>query len=283
MELHKMSYLAQLKKATPQAPVITIVGFAGSGKSSLAGLFPAPIFIQAENATSVFEVMPEDKQPAFFPQLPQPNAKRGIKTSEVLLEQLRELITQEHPFKTVIIDTVTALNILFEQEAIEFDSNPNVTNIGEVAGGFNKGYLVVAGIHAKLRAACEHLRKKGITVVFLAHTGIIKMKNRPESGEYVAYSLDMHEKSRSIYVSSSDIVAYLKARDFVTGNEENKKGQTTKFGRVTNTGERVLITSSDGTIGYIDAKNRYGLPDELEVNKGENPLISLIPFYQHNS
>lgn len=272
-----MSHLSSIKKATPQAPVITIVGFAGSGKSSLAGQFEKPIFIQAENATSVFETLPEDSQPAFFQQLPIPNAKKNIKPSEILLEQLRELITQEHDFKTVVIDTVTALNILFEQEVVEFDSN-GASNIGEAAGGYSKGYLVVAGIHAKMRSACEHLRKRGITVVFLAHTGIIKMKNRPESGEYVAYSLDMPEKSRAIYVSSSDVVAYLKARDFVLGNEENKKGQTTKYGRVSNTGERVLITSSDGTIGYIDAKNRYNLPDEIEVNKGENPLIALIPF-----
>ena len=273
-----MSFLEQVKKATPQAPVITVVGFAGGGKSSLAGLFPSPIFIQAENATSVFETMPEELQPAFFPQLPIANAKKNIKTSDVLFEQLRELITAQHDFKTVVIDTVTALNALFEAEVVEFDDK-GASNIGEAAGGYNKGYLVVAGMHAKLRSACEHLRKRGISVVFLAHTGIVKMKNRPESGEYVAYSLDMHERSRAIYVSSSDIVAYLKARDFVIGGEENKKGQTTKFGRVTNTGERVLITSSDGTIGYIDAKNRYNLPDEIEVNKGENPLIALIPFY----
>jgi hypothetical protein len=187
-------------------------------------------------------------------------------------------MVEEHPFKTVVFDTITALNLLFEQEVVEFDDK-GASNIGEAAGGYNKGYLVVAGIHAKLRAACEHLRKRGISVVFLAHTGVVKMKNRPDGGEYVAYSLDMPEKSRAIYVSSSDVVAYLKARDFVSGNEENKKGQTTKFGRVTNTGERVLITSSDGTIGYIDAKNRYNLPDEIEVNKGENPLLPLIPFY----
>ena len=220
----------------------------------------------------------QPQQPAFFPQLPIANAKRNIKTSEVLFEQLRELMTVEHGFKTVVIDSITALNIMFENEVVEFDDK-GASNIGEAQGGYNKGYLVVAGIHAKLRAACEHLRKRGISVVFLAHTGIVKMKNRPDGGEYVAYSLDMHERSRAIYVSSSDIVAYLKARDFVIGGEENKKGQTTKFGRVTNTGERVLITSSDGTIGYIDAKNRYALPDEIEVNKGENPLISLIPFY----
>lgn len=55
-----------------------------------------------------------------------------------------------------------------------------------------------------------------------------------------------------------------------------------KYGRVTNTGERVLITSSDGTVGYIDAKNRYSLPDEIEVSKGENPLLDLIPFLSLN-
>jgi len=274
-----MSYLDQIKKATPQAPVITIVGFAGAGKSSLAGLFPAPIFIQAENATSVFETLPEDRQPAFMPQLPPSSAQRNIRTSDVLLAQLRELATAEHPFKTVVIDTVTALNLLFEAEVVEFDDK-GATNIGEAAGGFNKGFLTVAGLHAKLRNACEHLRKRGITVVFLSHTGIVKMKNRPEAGEYTAYTLDMPEKSRSIYVGSSDAVLYLKAREFIAGHEENRKGQTTKYGRVTNTGERVLITSSDGTIGYVDAKNRYSLPDEIDVNKGENPLLALIPFYR---
>lgn len=274
-----MSYISQVKKATPQAPVVTIVGFAGSGKSSLAGLFPNPIFIQAENASTVFETMTQDAQPCFMPQLSVPNAKRNIKTSEELLAQLRELITEQHDFKTVVIDTITSLNVLFEQEVVAFNEK-EVNNIGEAAGGFNKGYLVVASLHAKLLSACEHLRKRGIAVVFLAHSGVVKMKNRPDVGtDYTAFSLDMNDASRKLYVSNSDAVLYLKAREYVSGGEENKKGQTTKFARITNTGERVLITSSDGTIGYIDAKNRYNLPDEIEVNKGENPLLSLIPFF----
>ena len=179
----------------------------------------------------------------------------------------------------MVIDTITSLNVLFEQEVVAFDAK-EVNNIGEAAGGFNKGYLVVASLHAKLLSACEHLRKRGIAVVFLAHSGVVKMKNRPDVGtDYTAFSLDMNDASRKLYVSNSDAVLYLKAREYVSGGEENKKGQTTKFARITNTGERVLITSSDGTIGYIDAKNRYNLPDEIEVNKGENPLLSLIPFF----
>jgi len=273
-----MSYLEKAKKAEPQAPVLTIVGFPGVGKSTIAALFPAPIFIQAENASTVFETWPEDKQPQFFPEIPVPNLKREIRPSEVIIDQLRELITADHSFKTVVIDTITSMNSLFESEVVEFDPQ-GVDNIGEAAGGFHKGFLVVAGMHVKIRQACEHLRRKGIAVVFLSHTGVVKMKNRPDAGEYTAYSMDMPEKARQIYISSSDAVLYLKAREFVMGHEQNKKGQTTKYGRVTNTGERVLITSSDGTIGYVDAKNRYSLPEEIDVEKEQNPLLALIPFF----
>src|SRR5690606_14565608 len=105
-----------------------------------------------------------------------------------------------------------------EGEVVEFDEN-NATNIGDASGGFHKGFLVVAGMHAKIRQACEHLRRKGIAVVFLSHTGIVKMKNRPDAGtEYTAYSLDMPEKARQIYISSSDAVLYLKAKEFVMGH-----------------------------------------------------------------
>lgn len=273
-----MSYLSQVKKAVPQAPVLTIVGFPGVGKSTLGACFPKPIFIQAENATSVFETWSEEKQPAFFPELPAPSEKRNARPSEAIIAQLRELATGDHDFKTVVIDAVTTLNTLFENEVIEFDEK-GATNIGEASGGFGKGYLEVASLHSKVRNACEHIRRKGIAVVFLAHSGIAKVKNRPDVEAYSTWSLDMHEASRKIYVATSDAVLYLKSREFVMGHEENRKGQTTKLGKVTSTGERVLITSSDGTIGYVDAKNRYKIPEELEINEGENPILQYIPFF----
>lgn len=273
-----MSHLESVKKATPQAPVLTIVGFPGVGKSTLAALFPNPIFVQAENATSVFEDWPEESQPAFFPELPAPNVKRNIKPSEVLIEQLRELISGEHDFKTVVIDAATTLDMIFQSEVIEFDSNPEATNIGEAAGGFGKGYLAVAALHAKVRNACEHLRRKGMTVVFLAHSGIAKVKNRPDVEAYATWSLDMHEASRKIYVATSDAVLYLKSREFVMGSDKDRKGNIKAYGKMTSTGERVLINASEGTIGYVDAKNRYKMPQELDVPEGTNPVLQYIPF-----
>lgn len=273
-----MSYLSQVTQATPQAPVITIPGFPGVGKSTLAATFPAPIFVQAENATSVFETWPADKQPAFFPELPAANAKRNVKPSEVLLAQLRELATVDHPFKTLVVDAITTLNMLFEGEVIEFDGN-GATNIGEAAGGFGKGYLAVANLHAKVRSACEHLRRRGMTVVFLAHSGIAKVKNRPDVEAYSTWTLDMHEASRRVYIATSDAVLYLKSREFVMGSDKDKKGNVKTFGKMTSTGERVLITASEGTIGFVDAKNRYHIPQELDVAEGENPILQYIPYY----
>lgn len=272
-----MSYLSQIKRAAPEAPVLTIVGFPGVGKSTLAATFPEPIFIQAETATTVFETWPEEDQPAFFPELPAPNAKRNVKPSEVLIQQLRELATEEHPFRTVVVDAVTTLNTLFEQEIIEFDQN-GANNIGEAAGGFGKGYLAVAALHAKVRNACEHLRKKGMTIVFLAHSGIAKVKNRPDVEAYSTWSLDMHEASRKIYVATSDAVLYLKSREFVMGGDKDKKGNIKSYGKVTSTGERILIAASEGTIGFVDAKNRYHIPDELEVPERQNPIMQYIPY-----
>ena len=42
-------------KPKPQPPVITIVGMPGGGKTTLGGLFPDPVFIQAENSETIFE------------------------------------------------------------------------------------------------------------------------------------------------------------------------------------------------------------------------------------
>jgi hypothetical protein len=279
-----MSILQNVAKPQPQAPMIIIVGFPGAGKSTLAGLFPDPIFIQAEHSATVFETWPAERQPSFFPQLPTAKTPKP-RTSEVLREQLLALYKEAHDYKTVVIDTVTSLNNLFEKEVVVFDRKADeIESIGEAAGGFQKGYDVVAGMHSEVITICSHLQKKGIAIVFLSHSGIVRLKNRPDTeSEYKAFTLDMHEKSRRLYVANSDAVVYLKQEEFIIGAETNKKGQTVKTGRIQQMGERILITASDGTVGYIDAKNRYGMPHEIECPHMENPLLQHIAFFNNNT
>jgi len=278
-----MSLKDELDDNAPQAPIITIVGFPGAGKTSLAGLFPNPIFIQAENAKTVFET--SEVKPAFLKQLTKADKQTGHRPSLEVMDKLRMLIQEKHDYKTVVIDSVTSLNDLYEEEVVVFDdSNKPCDSIGNAAGGFHKGYDVSMGMHSNLIRACEFLRKKGMAVVFLSHTGVHKVKMSPEeTSEYSTYSLAMHERSKKLYVSRSDAVIYIKEERYLTGAESNRKGEQIKSARVTTSGDRYLITSSDGTTGYVDAKNRYNMPQEIKVLKGENPLIQYITFYKQQN
>lgn len=283
-----MSLQDQLESAAPQAPMITIVGFPGAGKTSLAGLFPKPIFIQAENSKTVFESLADADKPAFLKHLPAPSKANHVLSSKTVMDQLRMVLQEDHDYQTLVIDSITSLNALFEQEVVEYDDPNNgkkTESIGNAAGGYHKGYDVSMGMHSGIVRACEYIRsKRNMTIVFLAHTGLNKVKNQPdETSEYSTYSLAMHERSRKIYIDKSDAVIYIKKEQFVMGGETDKKGNQTKAARVTTTGDRILITSSDGTVGYVDAKTRYKMPQEIKFTESENPLLSYIPFFNQTT
>lgn len=271
-----MSYLQAAKKATPKPPMLTIVGSPGTGKSTLGALFPSPVFIQAEDGSAVFENWEEDAQPTLMPALPKAY-KDSVSTIQVLKDQLRELLTADHEFQTLVIDANTSLSKLFEYEIALRDG---VDTVADAAGGFHKGYAVLSQTHADVIFMCETIRKKkNMAIVFLAHQGIEKVKTRPDdASQYNIYSLDMHKDSASLYVSQSDAVMYIKHDEFVMGQETNKKGQVTRYGRLVQSGDRKIITSGDGMTGYVHAKNRYGMDNEISLPLGTNPLL---PFIKH--
>lgn len=264
----------------PKSPIITIVAGAGTGKTTLAGLFPAPVFIQAENSTTVFEEWDDENKPKFMPRLPRSNKSHNVSTKNTLLEQLRWLITNEHDRKTLVIDTVSTLSDMFEHELTD---EYGVDNVADACGGFHKGYIALSAMHAEVRKACEVLsQRKDMAIVFLAHIGIQKIKASPDVDEYSVYSLAMNEKSVHNYVNESDLVCYIKRDNFITGKESDRKtGRTTKFGKIMQSEDRKIVTSGDGKIGYINAKCRYGaMPSELDLPHGENPLMQYIPYYK---
>jgi hypothetical protein len=280
-----MSFLAKATKpgTNPAPPIVTVVSPPGAGKTSFAGSFPGALFVQAENAGTVFETWADDVQPTMMPVLPKAAKDDAGNVTQspfkVLMDQLREVATEDHGYKTLVIDSVTALSRKLEHEIALAD---NVATVADAAGGFHKGYTQLAGMHSEIIYACEMIRRrKNMAVVFLAHSGVVKIKNRPDEGaEYTVYSLDMHRDSAQAYISNSDAVVYIKKEEFIQGAESNRKGQTTKFGRAMQTGERVLITSGDGLVGYVAAKSRYPMPVEIALPQGENPILQYIPFFQ---
>lgn len=271
-----MSYLAQAKKAEPKSPMLTIVGAPGTGKTTLGAMFPAPIFMCAEDGSAVFENWDSDAAPTLLPAIPK--SQKGASTIETVRAQMRELLTAPHDYKTLVIDSITSLNVMLEAEIALRDG---VGNVADAAGGYHKGYIELSQWHADIIYMCNVLRhRKEMAVIFLAHQGIDKVKNRPDdASQYSVYGIDMHRDSSALYVSQSDAVLYIKHDEFVTGQETNRKGQTTKYGRIVQSGERKIITSGDGLTGYVSAKNRYQMDNEIPLPLGENPILKYIKFF----
>ena len=271
-----MGLLDRASKPAPKPPMLCIVGSPGTGKTTLGALFPGAIIVQAEYGAAVFENWDDDTQPAVLPRLPKSTPERS--TRATLMQTMDELINTEHGYKTLVVDSVTSLQMLFEHEIALRDG---VNTVADASGGFHKGFAEVASWHAEFVYKCEQLRAvKKMGVVFLAHSGIKKIRNRPDAAaDYSVFSLDMDNQALSVYTSQCDAVLYLRKEEFVQGQETDRKGRTTKYGRLMQTGERKLVTTGDGTVGYINAKNRYGMPAELDVPHGENPIIPFIKFY----
>lgn len=276
-----MSHLARAAKPKTKPPMITIVGTPGTGKTTLGAMFPNALLVMSEDGASVFDSWDEEAKPSVLPRLPKASKDEvgNLKsTRETLLSIMDELITTEHGFTTLVVDSITSLDMLFGHEIALRDG---VNTVADASGGFHKGYAEVASWHAEFVYKCEQLRAvKRMGIVFLAHTGIKKIRNRPDAAaDYSVFSMDMDNQALSIYTSQCDAVLYLVKEEFIQGSETNRKGQTTKLGRLVQTGERKLITTGDGQVGYINAKNRYNMPAEIPVEHGSNPILQFVKFY----
>jgi hypothetical protein len=249
-----------LENATGQnilgASVTTIIGDQGLGKSSLASTWPAPFIIWTEDGSKAID---KKTHASWLPNEAGTGPKVCKKSKEVL-EQLQALAKEDHPFKTVIIDTITQLNTIIESEIVQQDDKAK--SINQAGGGYGAGYSAAASVHKTIRDWCEYLKEsKSMHVVFVAHTDIETI-TPPDSESFTKYTIRMNKKSVSHYSDNVDLVAHVRHKLFVS-----------KDGKAISGGTRMIVAhASPSSI----SKNRYGIEEDLPFEKGNNPLLNYI-------
>ncbi len=248
------------RAAAPEAePLIcTIVGTAGSGKTSLAAMFPNPIFLQTQG-----EAIPKD--------VPGKPTRLKINNTDDLWEALKALLKDDHSYQTLVLDTVTGQEQLFVAEILAND--PKARGINQAMGGYGAGPAAVMAMHARVRNAAEYLReRRGMNTVFLAHADIARI-DPPDSDGYSQYTLRLPGKSIAPFVDNVDLVGFIKQTAIVRGAVEGSKDRASAPGKAITDGERVLVTyMTPATV----AKNRLGIEEDLPFVKGQNPLAPYI-------
>ena len=248
-----MSLMDSIAKPADRPVMVTICGDSGMGKTSLAATFPKPIFIRAEDG---MQSIPADKRPDAFP---------VVSDAAMLWDQLKALIHEPHEYKTLVIDSVTALERLFVADVLAQD--PKAKSINQALGGYGAGMSAVAAMHQRVRKAAGLLNtKRGMHVVFIAHADVETMR-LPDSDDYMRYSLRLPAKSLPPYVDDVDVVGFLKLVTYTKGDEGERK-------KAISTGDRQLIIHASAA---NVSKNRYGVTEAIEFIAGENPLAQVIP------
>ena len=250
-----MSILKTIKKPKDRPVIATITGDSGMGKTSLAATFPEPIFIRAEDG---LQSIPEKTRPDAFP---------VIQKQEDLWDQMSALIKEEHKYKTLVIDSVTALERLFIQTVIDSDpkNDPKKPrNINQALGGYGAGFAAVGSMHQRVRKAAGMLNDKGMHIVFIAHAETENIE-LPDSDLYTRYNLRLGKKSVASYVDDVDLVGFIKLETITMGDGEKKKALSD--------GTRLLV--SYATAANV-SKNRYGITEDIPVKLGVNPFIEII-------
>lgn len=276
-----MAFTTEKPSDTLTPGIFTIGGLAGCGKSTLAALFTPgrTLWIPVEDSRATFQTWPVETQPDFLPPLPITNTANGISTRKTLMALLRQILADPQGYQggTLVIDSSTVLQKMFEEELCASEKKENVE---DCCGGFQKCYIVLARWHFALIDVCKQIRDKWfMTIVFTAHTEIRKIRNKPDAEEHSIWDLNMAYKCGAVYIDQCDAVLYLRIEEFIRGRQANSKGDVTKLGKSASTGKRILVTASEGNMGFPNAKNRWNLEPKIEVPAFVNPLLSLIPYY----
>lgn len=236
--------LSSLKSSkTTNPPVILLYGVDGIGKTSLAAEFPDPLYLPTEG-----ERTPSDVEIA---------TPGTIETFNDLLDVFGELLTTEHEFKTVIIDSLDGLeSLVWAATAARLGCN----SIEEP--GFGKGYVEADTEWRDLLGGVSALAKSGLNVVMLAHPEIVRFDS-PTSDPYSRYSVKLHKRANALVREQADIVAFLNYRISLKEKEVGPK----KTVAHAEGGKERQIHLNEGP-GFV-AKNRFSMPDTIKYQKGK--------------
>lgn len=221
----------------PSAKKVVIYGPEGIGKSTFASHFPDPVFIDTEGSTNAMDV-------ARFPK---------ASSWQMLLDQVDYIRIHPETCRTLVVDTIDWA----EQMCIQAICDKHRKN-GIEDFGYGNGYVYAKEEFGKFLNQLTELIDKGINVVLTAHAQIRKFEQPDELGAYDRYELKLGKKTGSqtspLVKEWSDMLLFANYKTFAVAVDDKGKKHKAQGG------SRVMYTAHHPC---WDAKNRYGLPDEV--------------------
>lgn len=211
-----------------------IYGTEGIGKSTFAAQFPDPLFLDLEKGSSQLDVHRVEWN--------------NLDWTE-LIGTLDELVINNNGFKTIVIDTADAAEVLCNADLCAKNAKASIEDFG-----YGKGYQMAAEHYSEMLKACDRLIPQGLNVVVIAHSFLRKQELPEEMGSFDRYEMKLSKKVAPLLKEWADMLLFFNYKTYVVIDDKTKKPKAQG-------GERVVYTTH--TTAW-DAKNRFGLPEEIK-------------------
>ncbi len=219
-------------------PMIMVYGTHGVGKTSFAASAPDPIFIQTEDGLGLIDA----------------HTFGLLKSFEEVMEAIASLYSEDHTYKTVVLDSADHLENLIWAQVCKDNGWPNIE-----APGYGRGYVAALELWRMLIEGLRALRDdRKMTVVVIAHSQIQRF-DAPDSEPYDRYSPKLHKGASALLQESMDVVLFANYR---VSTVKSDTGFGKKVTRAVGGGDRVLHTEERPA--YL-AKQRYNLPATIPM------------------
>lgn len=227
--------------ARPQK--LVLYGVEGIGKSSLAAQCPEPLFIDTEGGTAHLDVRRLQKPTNW----------------EEMISLIKEVAATPDVCRTLVIDTADWAEAMAIDHICQKYKQPGLESFG-----YGKGYTFLAEEFSRMLSACDEVIRSGKNVVITAHARQRRVELPDETGGFDVWGLKLSKQCAPLLKEWPDALLFINYKTFVVATDSNThKAQG---------GKRVIYTSHSPV---WDAKNRHGLPEELDLC-----YASIAPIFQ---
>ena len=221
---------------------LVLYGVEGIGKTSLAAQTPEPLFIDTEGGTTHLDVRRLQK-PASW---------------EELIALIKEVAATPDVCRTLVIDTADWAEQMAIDHICQKYKQPGLESFG-----YGKGYTFLAEEFSRMLAACDEVILSGKNVVITAHARQRRVELPDETGGFDVWGLKLSKQCAPLLKEWPDSLLFINYKTYVVATDSNThKAQG---------GKRVIYTSHSPV---WDAKNRHGLPEELDLS-----YTSIAPIF----
>ena len=222
--------------AKAKAQKVVVYGVEGIGKSTFAAAFPDPLFIDTEHSTDAMDVK-RLEAPTSWTMLPQEVAY--VRDTPGLCS-------------TLAIDTLDWA----ERQCIAQVCAAHQWR-GIEDAGYGKGYVAAFEEFGKLLNLLSEVAERGMNVVCTAHCAVTKFERPEESSSYDRWALKLIRNKNANVADMvkewADAVLFANFKTMAVKADSKSKAKAAGQAR----------TMYANHHACWDAKNRWGLPDEL--------------------